>query len=128
MKKTTFILAIFLFWSMYPTQAEERNMLGSLSNEEEIEGLLLSGNSWITFPQYTDRTAWEGIPENIRKEIISQGEASLDFEWGVVKATDFLEFVRSGDRTHHAKSLLCPAEGPPEHGTGRTGRRQGTLH
>ena len=98
MKKTTFILAIFLFWSMYPTQAEERNMLGSLYNEQEIEGLLLSGNSWITFPEYTDRKAWEGIPENIRKEIISQGEASLDFEWGVVKATDFLEFVRSGDR------------------------------
>jgi hypothetical protein len=98
MKKTTFILAIFLCWSIYPAQAEERNMLSSLCNEQEIEGLLLSGNSWITFPEYTDRTAWEGIPENIREEIISQGEASLDFEWGVVKATDFLEFVRSGDR------------------------------
>lgn len=98
MKKTTFILAIFLFCSMYLTQAEERNMLGSLCSEQEIEGLLLSGNSWITFPEYTDRTAWEGIPENIRKEIIIQGEVSLDFEWGVVKATDFLEFVRSGDR------------------------------
>jgi hypothetical protein len=98
MKKTTIILAICLFWNMFPTQAEERNMLGSLCNEQEIDGLLLSGNSWITFPEYTDRTAWEGIPENIRLEMILQGEASLDFEWGVVKATDFLEFVRSGDR------------------------------
>ena len=98
MKKTTFILAICLLWNMFPTQAEERNMLGSLCTEQEIDELQLPGNSWIMFPEYGDREAWNSIPENIRKEIIMQGEASLEFEWGVVKATDFLEFVRSGDR------------------------------
>ena len=98
MKKATFILVICFFWNIFPTQAEERNMLSQLYNEQEIEELLLPGNSWISFPEYADREAWEGIPENIRKEIIQHGEESLDFEWGVVKATDFLEYVRSGDR------------------------------
>jgi hypothetical protein len=98
MKKTTFILAICVFWNIFPAQAEERNMLSQLYSEQEIDGLLLSGNSWITFPEYTDRKAWEEIPENIRIEIIRKGEESLNFEWGVVKATDYLEFVRSGDR------------------------------
>ncbi len=98
MKKATFILAICLFWNIFPAQAEERNMLSQLYSEQEIDGLLLSGNSWITFPEYTDRKAWEEIPENIRIEIIRKGEESLNFEWGVVKATDYLEFVRSGDR------------------------------
>lgn len=98
MKKATFIIAICFFCNVFFVQAEERNMLSNLFNEQEIEGLLLSGDSWITFPEYTDREAWEGIPENIRNEIILKGEESLDFEWGVVKATDYLEFVRSGDR------------------------------
>jgi len=98
MKKATFIIAICFFCKLFLVQAEERNMLSNLFSEQEIEGLLLSGDSWITFPEYTDREAWEGIPENIRKEIILKGEESLDFEWGVVKATDYLEFVRSGDR------------------------------
>ena len=98
MKKATFIIAICFFCNVFPVQAEERNMLSNLCNEQEIEGLLLSGDSWISFPEYTDREAWEGIPENIRKQIILKGEESLDFEWGVVKATDYLEFVRSGDR------------------------------
>ncbi len=98
MKKVTFILAICFFWNIFLIQAEERNMLSSLFTEQEIEELMQAGNSWITFPEYADRGAWEGIPENIRKEIIQRGEESLDFEWGVVKASDFLEYVRSGDR------------------------------
>jgi len=98
MKKVTFILAICFFWNIFLIQAEERNMLSSLFTEQEIEELMQAGNSWITFPEYADRGAWEGIPENIRKEIIQSGEESLGFEWGVVKATDFLEYVRSGDR------------------------------
>ncbi len=98
MKKVTFILAICFFWNIFLIQAEERNMLSSLFTEQEIEELMQAGNSWITFPEYADRGAWEGIPENIRKEIIRLGEESLDFEWGVVKASDFLEYVRSGDR------------------------------
>ncbi len=98
MKKVTFILAICFFWNIFLIQAEERNMLSSLFTEQEIKELMQPGNSWITFPEYADRGAWEGIPENIRKEIIRIGEESLGFEWGVVKATDFLEYVRSGDR------------------------------
>jgi hypothetical protein len=99
MKKSTFILAICLFWNIFPTQAEERNILSNLSNEQEIEELLLPGNSWIEFPEYGNREAWNNIPENIRKEMIQGGEDAIEFEWGVVKATDFLEFVRSGDRS-----------------------------
>jgi hypothetical protein len=98
MRKAIFMLAICLCWNMYPVQAEERNMLSNLCTELEMEGLLFPDNRWITFPEYTDREAWEKIPENIRSQIIRSGEASLDFEWGVVKATDFLEFVRSGER------------------------------
>jgi hypothetical protein len=98
MKKSTLLLAICLFWNVFPSQAEERNMLSNLYSEQEIEGLLLPGNSWITFPEYLDREAWEGIPGNLRSKIIQKGEESLDFQWGVIKASDFLEFVRSGDR------------------------------
>ncbi len=98
MNKITILLSICLLWNSSLLQAQERNLLGSLSNENELQAWIIPGNSWITFPEYRDRNAWNSIPENIRKKIILQGEESLEFEWGVVKATDFLEFVRSGDR------------------------------
>jgi len=93
------MLAICFCWNTFLIEAQERNLLGNLCGEQEIEECLLPGDGWIAFPEYDDRGAWEGIPEIIREKIIQRGEEALDFDWGVVKATDFLEFTRSGDRS-----------------------------
>jgi hypothetical protein len=99
MKKVTFMLAICFCWNIFLMEAQERNLLGNLCSEQEIEECLLPGDGWIVFPEYDDRGAWGEIPEIIREKIIQRGEEVLDFDWGVVKATDFLEFTRSGDRS-----------------------------
>ena len=62
MKKTIFILSIFFGCKIFLVQAEERNLLASLHNEQEMSEILLPGKGWITFPAYADREAWEGIP------------------------------------------------------------------
>ena len=98
MKKAILILTVGFFALVFQLQAEDRNLLSNLSTDQEIGTLLLPGKTWVSFPEYDNREAWEKIPEHIRKEMISRGEEALDFDWGVVKATDYLEFVRSGDR------------------------------
>jgi hypothetical protein len=97
--KKVLLLSIFYFpWMHSPLHAEERNLLSKLTNENELVSMLLPGSGWISFPDYPDRDAWNRIPEQHRKLLIANGEEALDFEWGVVKGTDYLEFVRSGDR------------------------------
>jgi hypothetical protein len=91
------ILIICSLWSICRA-AEERNLLSGPVSEKDLQEMLLPGGQWIRFPDYADRNAWARIPEGIRDLLIRQGEEFLAFEWGVVKATDYLEFVRSGDR------------------------------
>jgi hypothetical protein len=97
-KHICLILSFVLLSHITHVNAEERNLLCSLTSEYELQEILLPGNGWVAFPDYSDRKAWEGIPDIIRTKMIESGEESLDFEWGVIKATDYLEFVRSGDR------------------------------
>jgi hypothetical protein len=98
MKKIILLSLTGLLWNCFLLQAEERNLLSSLTDGINIRELLLPGDSWIPFPAYADREAWHMIPENLREEMIRRGEEALDFAWDIVKATDYLEFVQSGDR------------------------------
>jgi len=98
LKKKLLLLSFCCLWIISSSQAEQRNLLSNLTNEEVLLEQLLPGKSWVSFPVYTDRDAWNRIPEQYRLLLIEKGEKALGFEWGVVKATDYLEFVRSGDR------------------------------
>lgn len=55
-------------------------------------------NSWIYYPDYSDRNAWTNIPDEIKKNIVQQGELYLGFTWPHITATDYLLFTRTGDR------------------------------
>ena len=57
------------------------------------------GQKWVPYPNYSDRSARNAFLGNYKEEYIRRGEAYLDYEWKVVKATDYLEFGRSGNRT-----------------------------
>ena len=46
-------------------------------------------------PTVEDRAFWEGFQNN---DCIKDAEAALDFDWPVIKATDFMAFKTAGDR------------------------------
>ena len=46
----------------------------------------------------SDREFWEGVDEDIKKEIISIAEAHLNYNIPCIKATTYLELFRSGNR------------------------------
>ncbi|WP_430817956.1 hypothetical protein [Carboxylicivirga sp. N1E11] len=50
------------------------------------------------YPSYSDRTFWNGLPENWKEKYIKAGEKYLDYNWPSVKATSYLRFMQDGDR------------------------------
>lgn len=49
-------------------------------------------------PKASDRDFWDNLPEEYKKLYISEAEYYLGYEHPVIKATDFMEFFRSGNR------------------------------
>ena len=99
MKKITFslILCIFLLCTT-AWGKEKRDLLSKIGTVEFLQKNLIAGSDWVNFPTYTNRQAWENIPENIRKAYISKGEKYLHFNWPAIPASSYMDYVRTGDR------------------------------
>ena len=50
------------------------------------------------FPDIDDREAYCGLPQELRRTLIQQGEEYLDYDYPVIRATDFMNFKRTGNR------------------------------
>lgn len=50
------------------------------------------------YPKATDREAYEQLPEELKEEIVKEGENYLEYEYPVIRATDFMRFKRTGNR------------------------------
>lgn len=99
MKRILVFLALLLPAFTYAQEPQPHSKLLTRSySEAQLAGMLAKGQEWVTLPSYSDRAFWNGLPASIRGELIKAGENVLDFDWGVVKATDFMEFTRTGDR------------------------------
>ncbi len=109
----TIMLLIFLLPVSQPLKAElkpkERNILAAEAKAIGLSGTLINDNTWNKLPGYKDRQFWEGLSGSIRQEYIINAEAYLGYDWPVVKATDYLEFIRSGDRRQSVYSACSNA-------------------
>lgn len=77
---------------------EERNLLQNLATKAQVRDALVMNQEWVTYPPYQDRQAWDRFLGPLKDYYIKRGEAQLKYEWKVVRATDYLEFERSGSR------------------------------
>jgi len=77
---------------------EKRDILQRESREIDLEKYLVKDFSEIGLPTYEYRRFWDKLPEAIRMQYIREAEDNLNYDWPVVKATDYLEIIRSGDR------------------------------
>lgn len=109
----TIMLLIFLLPVSQALKAElnpkERNILAAEAKAIGLSGSIVNDNTWNKLPGYNDRQFWEGLSGSIRQEYIKNAEAYLDYDWPVVKATDYLEFIRSGDRRQSVYSACSNA-------------------
>ncbi|WP_180949195.1 MULTISPECIES: heparinase II/III domain-containing protein [Bacteroides] len=78
----------------------ERDMLQkAVGSEEQLKQILMKNQSWIPYPAYNDRAGWDALlGEKYKTALIREGEKLLNYEWLLVRATDYLEFERTGNR------------------------------
>jgi hypothetical protein len=96
--KKSIVLFLFSCFAISGFSNEKRDILQKESNEIGMESTLIRDFSEIGFPTYKDRDFWDKLPGNLKKQYVEAAEEKLDYDWPVVKATDFLEIIRSGDR------------------------------
>jgi hypothetical protein len=90
-----FLFAINIFAA---NAFEKRDLLEKNVDMAKLKSSLLINQQWVAYPKYSDRKGWDALTVGVKDEIIKKGEAALNFEWKVVKATDYLEFDLSGSR------------------------------
>jgi hypothetical protein len=79
-------------------QIVERNLLRHFSREQ-VTDALIPHDQWHPFPQTA--AAWRTlVPDSICKKIIAAGEKYLSTPFAPLPATLYLEFKRTGNRTH----------------------------
>lgn len=76
----------------------ERNMLVKQADEKKLKEILILNQEWVTYPDYTDRSGWDTFLGTFKDEYIRRGEKRLNYQWQVIKATDYLAFERTGNR------------------------------
>lgn len=109
---TFFILTCYLY--PRPIMAgepviKERNILANKAKDINLSEILITDNSWNKLPTYKDRAFWQNVSPVMRAEYIANAEKYLKYDWPVVKATDYLEINRSGERHQEAYAACSNA-------------------
>ena len=82
-------------------------------------GIFHAGGDWYPFPAYEDRAGWDRLTGDMKAALIKQGNKYLEYEWKIAKATDYLDYERTGSRAkmhkvntpnHNALTALTLAE------------------
>lgn len=94
-----FILCFVLLLSLTTISAkEQRNLLQKSMTQKDLVSVLQSADAWVPYPAYRDRAGWKQLMGTTAQEAIESGQNFLDYEWKVVKLSDYLAFERTGSR------------------------------
>ena len=97
------ILSLVCFIAIAATQllyaeGTRRTLLQDAADINKLKEVLVMDQKWVPYPDYTDRAGWDKLLGETKESVIKVGEKYLGFEWKVVKATDYLEYERTGNR------------------------------
>lgn len=82
---------------------EDLNLLSGSASIEELGRFLLPSSDWHPFPRAGEQAEWQNVPQSVRSAHIRRAEEHLQTDWRIPKASDFLEFVRNGNRSHYER-------------------------
>ncbi len=98
MKRSAIVLSLLMLLSFTVNARVDRRFLQDKATKEQVKESLVMNQKWVTYPAYKDRQGWDKYFGSFKDYYIKQGESKLHFDWKVVKATDYLEYERSGNR------------------------------
>ena len=61
------------------------------------------GQGFRPFPSYSDRNAWQALPERVRSHYLGEAAKLKGFKWPTLPASLYLEFYRNGNRSNYEK-------------------------
>ena len=96
--KKLFLICLVLGICLNSYAYEERDILQKKTEQVPLKGNLLINYEWVSYPDYTNRSAWDALTGDNKDSFIKRGEEFLNYEWKVVPATAYMEFERSGNR------------------------------
>ncbi len=96
--KNILLVLLCISSSFYCFSVEKRDILQKEAEQVNLAGTLIKDFSELNFPGYSDRNFWDNLPSNLKEQYVQEAEAYLEYDWPAVKATDYLEIIRSGDR------------------------------
>lgn len=122
--KTLFVVLLIFSFTLSTFAKEKRDLLQKEAAEINLSQVLVKNFADLGFPTYNDRTFWNNLPEGLKKQYIEAAEKAADYNWPVVKATDYLEIIRSGDRRQEVyaaprEALMALVMGELAEGKGR---------
>lgn len=97
MKKLITLVAILMV-AVSASAYKERNLISSRASKDDLKQMLVKNQEWVNLPAYTDRAGWDSLLGDSKDYYIQQGEKALKHDWPRIKATDYLEYERSGNR------------------------------
>lgn len=68
---------------------------------EDLEHVLVPQEAFRPFPTAAERDAWDALPAGLRQGHVILAEQYLHHEWPSLPATLFMEFTRTGNRSHY---------------------------
>ncbi|NJX14322.1 heparinase II/III domain-containing protein [Tamlana crocina] len=92
------ILLFLIFFSIHYSTSAQRDFLAASCIQEELREMLVMDQKWVNYPDYSNREAWNNLLGNHKVSLIEKGEEYLDYKWQVVRATDYLDYSRTGNR------------------------------
>ena len=98
MKKAGLLLGCILFAANLFAQ---RNLFSSRWDEATLEKTI--SQRWQPYPVYTSRSGWDSIPGTIRENVIKEAESQIGKPYEFLPLTEYLGFVRDGNRTRFEK-------------------------
>ena len=77
-------------------------MIFEYLNESVITGM----KKEITVPNIGDRSFWDGLSEEIKRVLISEGEKNRETPWSTLLMSDYKKCLETGDRTSFDEKFL----------------------
>ena len=118
-------LFITILFAILPFAATGQILQSALEGKD-LASMLVLDQKWVPYPAYSDRAGWDELLGEYKPALIASGEKFLHFDWLVVRATDYLEYKRSGNRytqedriRKNAEALSCLMVAELAEGKGR---------
>ncbi len=79
----------------------ERHLLSSRYTPASLLAVLQPRANWHPYPTVNEAAAWDAIPQRARDSIVTAAQSRLGTAYAPLPASLFLEFVRTGNRSHY---------------------------